>query len=194
VGELFCDDFVESLGPHFMPYEELRQHYDRAPASTDLDRELYIDLKMAISDNDMFKVTRMCEAAGVDVRFPFLDPAVAEFATAVPASLKMRHGRLRWFFKEAFADLLPPQVISKKKHGFGLPIPVWLRTDPTLREMVHGLLLGSGSLAARFLRPSVLRSLVTRHDSDTTAFYGTILWNLLMLELYMRRPSKVPGS
>lgn len=186
VSEFFRDDLVESLGDDFAPYDAERFHCDRALAESELDRELYVDLKMAISDNDIIKVTRMCEAAGVEVRFPFLDRTVADFATTVPAALKMRGGNLRWFFKEAYADLLPGEVRTKKKHGFGLPIPIWLRTDPALRAMVHDLLLTPGSLAAGYLRPDAIRDLVARHEQDTSSFYGTILWNVLMLELFLR--------
>lgn len=186
VSDLFREDFVESLGADFVPYDAERRHCDHAQAGSDLDRELYLDLKMVISDNDVIKVTRMCEAAGVEVRFPFLDRAVAEFAATVPAALKLRGGNLRWFFKEAYADLLPGEVRTKKKHGFGLPIPIWLRTEPALREMVHDLVLSPGSLAATYLLPSALRDLVARHERDASSFYGTILWNVLTLELFLR--------
>ncbi|MGE5176190.1 MAG: asparagine synthetase B family protein [Hyphomicrobiales bacterium] len=186
IATLFQDDVVSALGTPYDPYEEARAHYENAPARTALDRELYLDLKMTISDNDVVKVTRMCEAAGVTVRFPFLDGAVASFATSVPASLKMRGGKLRWFFKQAYPDLLPPEVRAKKKHGFGLPIAVWLRSDPTLRAMLHDLVLGADGRAAAYLRRPALEDLVRRHESDTTQFYGTILWNVLVLELHLR--------
>src|SRR5439155_25980877 len=97
-------------------------YYFQAPARSELDRQLYIDLKLAISDNDLFKVTRMTEAAGVAVRFPFLDHRLAEFAATVPAEIKMRGRRLRSFFKKAYSDLLPLATRTKPKHGFGLPI------------------------------------------------------------------------
>lgn len=186
VTEFFHDEFVESLGKDFAPYEAERDYCEHAPADSELDRELYLDLKMAISDNDVIKVTRMCQAADMEVRFPFLDRLVAEFATIVPAALKLRGGELRWFFKQAYADFLPSEVRGKKKHGFGLPIPVWLRTEPTLRNLAHDLVLGSGSRAAAYFRAGALADLVARHERDTSSFYGTILWNVVVLELYLR--------
>jgi asparagine synthase (glutamine-hydrolysing) len=192
VSELFREEFLRSLGPDFAPYRTDRRHFEGASAATPLDRELYLDLKMTISDNDVIKVSRMCEAARIGVRYPFLDRVVAEFATTVPASLKIRRGRLRWFFKQAYADLLPRAVRTKRKHGFGLPIPIWLRTDPALREMVHDLLLGSDCLVAAYLKPSALQDLVARHQRDTTSFYGTVLWNAVVLELFLR--SRKPGA
>jgi asparagine synthase (glutamine-hydrolysing) len=165
----------------------MHHYYFHAPAASELDRQLYIDLKLAISDNDLFKVTRMTEAAGVAVRFPFLDHRLAEVAATVPATLKMRGTQLRSFFKRAYADLLPLATRTKQKHGFGLPIPVWLRTDRRLNEMMHDLVLSPTSLQRGYFRKRALETLVTRHQTDATSFYGTVLWNLMTLELWHRK-------
>ena len=90
-------------------------HHRHARAKTELDRQLYLDLKITISDNDLFKVTRMCERAGVAVRFPFLDERVVDAAECIPSSMKMRRGELRAFFKEAFRDLLPAEIRANAK-------------------------------------------------------------------------------
>ena len=143
-------------------------------------------MKFAISDNDVFKVTKMTEAAGVTVRFPFLDHRLAEFAATVPARMKMRGRELRTFFKDAYSDVLPLAIRTKTKHGFGLPIPVWLRTDPYLNELMRDLVLSSRSLQRGYFRKSMLEELVLRHQADQTSFYGTVLWNLMILELWHR--------
>jgi asparagine synthase (glutamine-hydrolysing) len=170
----------------FEPDTYVHAHYAQAPARTELDRQLYVDLKLAISDNDLFKVTRATEAAGITVRYPFLDHLLAEFAATVPASIKMRGTNLRSFFKRAYADLLPSKTRLKKKHGFGLPIPVWLRTDRRLNELMHELVLGARSVQRGYFRRRALEELVKRHQTDQTSFYGTVLWNLMILELWHR--------
>ncbi|HKO22589.1 MAG TPA: asparagine synthetase B [Candidatus Eisenbacteria bacterium] len=162
------------------------RYYREAPASDELDRQLYIDLKLTIGDNDVIKVVRATEAAGVTVRFPFLDPRVAELAGLVPAGLKMRGTKLRSFFKRTYADFLPPETIAKTKHGFGLPIPDWLRTDPVLREMMRDLVLSPGSRIATYFQRSALETFVERHSTDPTTYYGPFLWNLMILELWLR--------
>ncbi len=187
LGELLEDDFRATLTRDYNPSGPMHQYYFQAPATSALDRQLYIDLKLAISDNDLFKVTRMTEAAGVAVRFPFLDHRLAEVAATVPATLKMRGTQLRSFFKRAYADLLPLTTRTKPKHGFGLPIPVWLRTDRRLNEMMHDLVLSPTSLQRGYFRKRALETLVTRHQTDTTSFYGTVLWNLMTLELWLRK-------
>ncbi len=180
-------EFLEQVGRDHNPGAALEALHARAPGPTELDRQLYLDLHLTISDNDVVKVTRMTEAAGVTVRFPFLDQDLAEFAMTVPASVRMRGRRLRTFFKGAYAGLLPSEVRSKSKHGFGLPIAEWLKTDATLAEIMRDAVLGTRALSRGYFRREALESLVARHREDPTSFFGTTIWNLVTLELWLRR-------
>ncbi len=173
--------------PGYRPSVMSVWHHDHARATEELDRELYLDLKITISDNDLIKVMRASEHAGIAVRFPFLDRRVADVAVRVPARVRMRGRRLRSFFKDSYRDLLPPEILAKQKHGFGLPISLWLRTDPVLHERMRDLVLGSRSLGRGYFRQEALEDIVARHAVDPTPFYGTILWNLMVLELWQRR-------
>ena len=128
----------------------------------------------------------MTEAAGVAVRFPYVDHLLAEFAASIPASVKMRGRQLRTFFKNAYADLLPAQIRTKRKHGFGLPIPIWLRTDSALNDLMNELVLSPRSVQRGYFRREALEKIVELHKHDETSFYGTILWNLMILELWHR--------
>lgn len=186
LADWFDASFLAAIGESYDPYEAIGRYYFKAPARSELDRQLYIDLKLTISDNDLFKVTRMTEAAGVTVRYPFLDHRLAEFAATVPAKIKMRRRQLRSFFKNAYADLLPQEIRAKQKHGFGLPIPVWLRTDRRLNEMMHDLVLSPRTVQRGYFRRKALEDLVELHKTDETSFFGTILWNLMVLELWHR--------
>jgi asparagine synthase (glutamine-hydrolysing) len=174
-------------GSEYDPGEATERLHAEAPAKSELDRQLYLDLHLTISDNDLFKVTRMTEAAGVTARFPFLDYRLAEFAMTVPASIKMRGRKLRTFFKGAYADLLPEEVRTKSKHGFGLPIAQWLQSDPALRDLLHDLVLGPRALSRGYFRKDALEELIQLHRSDPTSFFGTALWNLMLLELWHQR-------
>jgi asparagine synthase (glutamine-hydrolysing) len=128
----------------------------------------------------------MTEAVGITVRFPFLDHQLAEFAATVPAHIKMRGRNLRSFFKKTYADLLPLEIQTKQKHGFGLPISVWLQTNKLLNEMMYDLVLSPQSLQRGYFRKKALIKLVESHKTDETSFYGTILWNIMVLELWHR--------
>jgi asparagine synthase (glutamine-hydrolysing) len=184
--ELFEPALLQAVGRGYDPYAPINAYYRQAPAHDELDRQLYIDLKLAISDNDLIKVTRMSEAAHVAVRFPLLDHILAEFAARIPAHVKMRGRQLRSFFKNAYADMLPLATRTKTKHGFGLPIPVWLRTDADLHEMMRDLVLNPRTLLRDYFRQQTIEELVRRHQTDLTSFYGTVLWNIMILELWLR--------
>lgn len=194
VEKFIHSDLLQALGLRCDPYESMRRHYLQAPAKNELDRQLYVDLKLAIGDNDLIKVTRMAEAAGVTVRFPFLDHRLAEFAASVPAALKMKGTQLRTFFKDAYADLLPLAIRKKTKHGFGLPIPIWLRTDRVLNDMMYDLVLSPRSIQRGYFKKTVLEDIIERHKTDETSFYGGMLWNLMMLELWHRRHGDASSS
>jgi asparagine synthase (glutamine-hydrolysing) len=184
--EIFNPDFLATLPADYSPVAHVHAIFRDAPARSNLARHLYLDLKSAISDNDVFKVTRMCGAADTAVRFPFLDPLLASFAGTIPAGRLMRGAQLRTFFKKAFADVLPVAVRRKRKHGFGLPISVWLRTDPPLLELMRELLLTPTSLQRGIFHRRAVENLIHRHETDETSFYGTAIWNLMMLELWLR--------
>ena len=189
IEDVFSKDFLQTVGDDYDPHHRMRElySYSKSVADTELDRQLYLDLKFAISDNDVLKVTRMTEANGVAVRFPFLDHRLAEFAACVPPHIKMKGTKLRTFFKDAYSDLLPREIRMKTKHGFGLPIPIWLRTDKKLREMMMDLLRSDTARQRGYFNKNTIDDLIKRHKADTTSFFGTMLWNFVMLELWLRR-------
>ena len=184
---LFTSDFLASLPQPYVPFHATRRLYASAPARTELDRQLYVDLKLVIGDNDLLKVGRMTEAAGVAVHFPLLDSTLAQFAASIPAKVKMPGTELRSFFKRAYSDLLPAETLQKRKHGFGLPIPLWLKTDPGLHELMRDLLLGRPAIERGIFRREALDDLLRRHEADTQHYYGAFFWNLMMIELWLRK-------
>lgn len=186
LAHLFTPDFLDSLQHPYVPFHATRRLFEAAPARTELDRQLYVDIKLVIGDNDLLKVGRMTEAAGVAVHFPLLDPKLARFAAGIPSNVKMPGTELRSFFKEAYADLLPPETLQKRKHGFGLPIPLWLKTDPGLRDLMRELLLGRPAVERGIFRREAVEDLIRRHEADTTHYYGAVIWNLMMVEYWLR--------
>src|SRR5262249_16819496 len=115
--QVFTPDFIASIHGHDS-METAQNHFYSAPADNDLNRWLYLDLKITIADNDLRKVTEMSRLGGVTPRFPFLDPTLAEFTGKIPYKLKVRGSQLRYLFKKAMQGLLPPEILRKTKHGF----------------------------------------------------------------------------
>jgi asparagine synthase (glutamine-hydrolysing) len=143
-----------------------------------------IDLRFTLWDGDLPKVTRMCEMAGVDVAFPLLDDRVVAFSAKLASDLKLRRTTLRWFFKEALRDFLPQQVITKQKHGFGLPVGAWLTSHAPLRNLAAD---GIDLLRQRgIVRPTFIDDLMSNRLREHAAYFGTMVWVLMMLGLWLQ--------
>ena len=183
---LLAPDFQAAVGRD-AAVSVLQGHYARAQAGDELNRLFYLDLKLTLGDNDLLKVTRTAELADVRVRFPLLDSPLVEFTGLLPTKYKMRGLEKRYLFKRAFRDLLPPPILAKAKHGFGVPTSVWLKTHEGFRELAHDTLLSSRSLQRGYFRKGALEQLFADHAADSTPYYGDILWTVLMLELWHRR-------
>lgn len=180
---VFGADFLSSIDRN-APLARLAATYHSTQAASLINRMLGLDLKFALADNDLPKVTRTCDVAGVDVAFPLLHESIVAFSTTLPPRFKLRGTRLRYFFKEALRDFLPAETIAKKKHGFGLPAGVWLRDYAPLRELAGDSL---ASLRGRgIFRDQLFDTLLTNRLRDHPGYYGTLVWVLMMLELWFQ--------
>lgn len=183
--EVFCDDFLEQLGDYSV-LDAPSRYYRAAAARDHLDRLLYIDVKITLGDSDLPKVTQMSELAGIQTRFPFLDRSVAEFSGRMPANLKVKGFEKRYLFKRAFRNLLPAEVIRKRKHGFGIPVASWLKSDRRMREFSRDTLFSARSLGRGYFRRDFLDELMRLHETDDSSYYGDNVWSFLVLELWHR--------
>lgn len=181
--ELFTSDFLKIVNGE-EPLTAARTHFRRAPAQSELNRWLYLDLKITIADNDLRKVASMSRLAGVKARFPLLNPALAEFTGTIPPELKVKGTRLRYLFKKAMSDLLPRDIVTKTKHGFGLPYSVWLAESKQLRDFTFDILRSASCRQRGYFRSGLIDWLWSQYESVHRAYYGEILWILLMLELW----------
>ena len=168
-----------------------RAHYQAAKAKSELNRLLYLDVKMVLGDNDLPKVVRASELAGMTVRFPFLDHPLAEFSGRIPSDLKLKGFEKRYLFKKATENLLPKAILQKKKHGFGLPMSMWLKSDPKIRGLAEDVLHDPRTCQRGYVRREFIEHLFTSMDRDNSTFYGDVLYSFLMLELWYRRHAEV---
>ena len=165
------------------PLAMLREVYHRTASSAALNRMMHLDLKVTLADNDLRKVSRMCDVAGIEVRYPLLDDALVEFSGEIPASLKVKGLKLRYFFKHALKDVLPAQTLAKTKHGFGMPFGLWLRSHAPLADLVHGSL--DAFQRRGIIRPSYLQDLRRQHSADHATYFGIMIWVVAMLECWL---------
>ncbi len=181
--EVFTGDFLSSIDTGH-PQKLQRERYADARSDSIINRMLYLEWKQVLADNDLRKVTRMCALAGVNAQFPLLQDNLVDFSTRIPPSFKVKGLKLRYFFKEALRDFLPPQVQSKSKHGFGLPFGVWLSSHPQLQQLAKDSL--SDLKRRNFVRPEFIDNLTRQHQNEHAAFYGEAIWVFMMLELWLQ--------
>jgi asparagine synthase (glutamine-hydrolysing) len=149
-----------------------------------LNRHLAFDWRYTLAEADLPKVVGSASLAGLQVAFPLIDDALLGFSTTLPDNYKLRDGQLRWFFKQALQDFLPAEIITKQKHGFGLPFGVWTHTQPTLRNRMRELI---ASLRERgILRPGFDERLTQELLPQHPGYYGELIWILAMLELWFQ--------
>jgi asparagine synthase (glutamine-hydrolysing) len=165
------------------PIAQLRDTYAAAGDTDAVNKMLFLDWKFTLADNDLRKVGGMCELAGVEVRYPWLDDRVLEFSMRLPANWKVRGQQLRWFVKRALTGFLPDEVIHKPKHGFGLPFGVWMATHPQLRQLAGDSL--SSVRRRGLVRPEYIDELQRRHRDEHAHYYGEFIWVLMMLEQWL---------
>ncbi len=188
--EIFEPEFLAAVDTE-RPLELAREAYFRCASPAMIERMMHLDHKITLADNDLRKVTRMCEAAGVEVRFPFLDDDLVEFSGRLTPQQKVNKGRLRVLFKDALRGFLPDETITKSKHGFGLPFGIWLNAHAPLKALAEDALDG---LARRgIVKPGYLAYLRREHATGHASYYGVMIWVLMELELWLRA-NETPGA
>jgi len=148
-----------------------------------LNKMMMLDWKRTLHDNDLVKVNRMCELAGVEVVYPLLSDELIEFSCKIPSNIKMKGNKLRWFYKDATKNFLPHEIINKPKQGFGLPFGVWTSTHKGLQELAYSSL---HALKARgIFQEEFIDDTIRMHQTVHAKYYGELVWVLMMLELWL---------
>ncbi len=152
-----------------------------------LNQMLYLDTKIFMTSLNLNYNDKMSMASSVEVRVPFLDRELAEFAAwNIPPKLKLKGNFLpttKHILRRAMKDVLPAEVLRQPKAGFAAPVDYWLAHD--LREMVDDLLSDSNIRRRGLFRPHEIRRLVNEHRSGAED-WSMQIWQFLTLENWMR--------
>src|SRR5947209_17457434 len=140
-----------------------------------------LDTQLYLAEDILTKVDRASMAVSLEVRAPFLDPRVAEYAASLPVSYKLHGRKTKYILKRAVRELLPPFVTRRGKKGFGVPVAEWLkgRLKPLARDLLSPERLRAHGL---FDADTVAR-LQDEHERGQ-ANHRKLLWTLLMFELW----------
>ncbi|MFZ3216033.1 MAG: asparagine synthase (glutamine-hydrolyzing) [Candidatus Acidiferrales bacterium] len=144
---------------------------------------LWFDQKYYLPGDILTKVDRISMAHSVEVRPPFLDHRIVEFAATLPASLKIRGSRQKFILKQLMQDKLPPAVLQRKKVGFDIPAHQWLRGP--LRSLLTDTVNAGLAEHPGLFQSKAVQSLLQAH-MERRANFGYHLWGLLILFLWMK--------
>jgi asparagine synthase (glutamine-hydrolysing) len=145
---------------------------------------LRVDLLLGLPDDMLTKVDRGSMAHGLEVRVPFLDHRVVEYAAALPSRLKLRGARSKIALLDVFGAELPARVRRRAKAGFDAPIGAWLRGP--LRSLVRDTLAPRAVARAGWLSSEAVQELVLDHETGRSD-HAWRVWSLLVLQRWLER-------
>src|SRR5215813_12426780 len=178
---LYTPDFASALGKDSQVGMTFQEYGDNVSTNALLDAMLYIDSKTYLPGDILTKVDRMSMAVSLEARVPLLDHKLIDFVTRIPASMKMTGLEQKHLFKRAVADLVPEEVLTRPKQGFGVPIQQWINEQ--LRERIRDTLTDVRFRQRGIISPRYTDVLLDEHERGRRD-HSMALWALLMLELW----------
>jgi asparagine synthase (glutamine-hydrolysing) len=167
----------------FDPEQVLKAPFESLPGGGALDRMLYADSKIRLPDHPVMISDRMSMAHGLEVRSPFMDHKLAEFAAQLPASMKVRGRSLRYIQRKLAARYLSPEILSRPKQGFSSALPYILRDE--YKSLYERYLHDSELVRAGIFERKPLEALLSSHLAGHED-HGNRLWLLINTEVWYR--------
>jgi asparagine synthase (glutamine-hydrolysing) len=159
-------------------------YFKTVEKASPLDRMLYVDAKVWLPDDLLIKADKMTMANGLELRVPFLDHKLVEFAATLPNASKVHGKGGKTLLRSAMRGSLPDAIIDRPKKGFPIPIASWLRTS--LREFTRDHLLARDSACSRYVDRDETARVVQEHEQGR-ADRSQEIWTLLVFEFWHRR-------
>jgi asparagine synthase (glutamine-hydrolysing) len=163
------------------PYRTAFDCIEGSSADNALDQLLAADLKTYLHEL-LMKQDQMSMAASIESRVPFLDHKLVEFATRLPARMKLRGFTTKYILRRAMKGRLPKEILGRRKMGFPVPLGKWLRGPYT--HMLDDYILGDRASQRGIFSPEYVRELVARHRAGED--HHERLWALMNFEIWQR--------
>jgi asparagine synthase (glutamine-hydrolysing) len=168
----------QRLGEIFAP------HFRHTGNTSVLNRMLYADSKVWLPENLLLKADKMTMATAVELRVPFLDHKLVEFASTLPDSLKIREGKGKWILRQVMGTELPPSILQRPKKGFAIPTASWLRFE--LRDFIHDTLLSNNSACTTYFDRKAVSDVVSRNEQGRFSGFQEV-WSLIVFEQWYQQ-------
>ncbi len=180
---LYTEDFSRQVS-EFDSAQFLQTWFSKANGMSIVDATMSTDQMTYLPNDLLVKVDIASMAVSLEARSPFLDHKVIEFAASLPEAIKIRGTETKYLLKKVASRVVPPEVLYRKKIGFGVPLTHWFRG--ALKDYLREVLLSEKSLKRGLVKPEAVRNFVEQHTTGKQDFTNQ-LWTLLMLELWFQR-------
>lgn len=179
---LYSGDFKEELGD-FDAIGYRNRLFSEAQVDDSREKLLYADTVSYLPDDCLFKVDRMSMAHGLEVRVPFLDRELVEFAARIPFSYKIHGLTSKYILKRTFSPFLPGKTLKQRKQGFTIPISAWLRGE--LGELARRVLLSDTLSRRNLFERGFLTWMLDEHRGGRQEL-GHRIWSIVVFEIWAR--------
>ena len=159
----------------------MKNYFEAHPNLTGLNQLIYADLKTSLADDLLALTDKMTMAASIECRAPLVDHELIEMASSMPDSMKVRGFTMKYLLKKAVKPWLPPEILNRKKRGFGAPVGSWIRND--LSPLVDNLLSETQVKRRGLFNWSVIREMIAVHKAQKSDYTDHLL-ALINLELW----------
>lgn len=181
--EIYTGAMRAAIGPESTE-SDIRAVYQASGSADPLNRCLFVDFETLLPDQVLAFSDRLSMAHSVEVRPPFLDHRLAEYAATLPGRMKIKGERVKSILKDAVADLLPDGLVDRPKEGFVMPINDWLLES--LRPFVFDSLSAPRLARHGLLEPTSVRRLLDRYYAGEKTLASRI-WNLVSFQVWWER-------
>jgi asparagine synthase (glutamine-hydrolysing) len=162
--------------------EVTRKFISRRSGDGPLEKMQYVDTKTWLPDDLLIKADRMTMANSIELRVPFLDHKLLEYAACLPSHQKVRGFEMKYLLKKSLAKYVPAEILRRRKEGFPNPSVTWLADD--LKDVVSDILLDSKSISRGYFKRKAVEELIERNSRSRS--YTAEIFSLVVLELWHR--------
>ncbi|HBC85689.1 MAG TPA: asparagine synthase (glutamine-hydrolyzing) [Lentisphaeria bacterium] len=178
--ELYGDKFGDFTGRSTQDY--IQALYLNSNAFDPIEKIMDTDINSYLPGDILTKVDIASMSCSLELRSPFMDYRIAELAASMPLSYKQDGTERKHILREAFSDLIPPELLKRRKLGFGVPLASWFRKE--WAGILKERLLEGKSVKENYFKKEVLEKIITKHQKSR-ADYSYPLWAMLVFELWL---------
>jgi asparagine synthase (glutamine-hydrolysing) len=189
---MYTSEYLATLGQH-NPYARQTALFNAVSHLDVVSQMQYADAHGYLIDDILVKVDKASMFNSLETRAPLLDQNLVEYVSSLPSSLRMHNGdgTLKYLLKKVAEDILPPEILTRKKQGFSMPMDRWFRGE--LSGYAHDILESSQAQQRGIINPDFVHNLLESHQSHKLVDHSSPIWTLLCLELWFQIYMDTPG-